>query len=156
MKVHTRHAARAERGFTLVETSIAMIAMMVVGLGAASLFTWAVTYNKGAAARELASGLAQQRMERLRTVPFDSATRNLAHTAGGLGATVAAGVTEAGVTNGGRTFDVTTTIENLATDGAGAPTLKRVTIRVVPADSAVALGGVTLQTLRATSVKGTF
>lgn len=147
-----------ERGFTLVETSIALVVMMVVGLAAASLFTWAVSYNTGAASRELATLLAQQRLERLRTIPFDADTRNLAVAAGGLGATAAAGVTENNVQSGGLGFNVTTIIENVAFDTAGAPqpTLKRITVRVMPAGSALALGGVTLSTLRATSVKGTY
>lgn len=149
-----RPGVRGDRGFTLIETSIAMVVMMVVGLSAASLFTWAVTYNSGAAARELGGGLAQQRMERLRSIPFDSDTRNLAFTSGGLGATAAGGVTETNVLSGGRAFNVTTTIENLASDAAGAPTLKRITIRVVPAGAAPALGGVTISTLRSTLIRG--
>ncbi len=149
-----RPAARGDQGFTLIETSIAMVTMMVVGLAAASLFTWAVTYNSGAAARELGGILAQQRMARLRTIPFDADTRNLAFTSGGLGATAAAGVTETDVVSGGRAFNVTTTTENLASDAAGAPTLKRITIRVVPAGGAPALGGVTISTLRSTLIRG--
>ena len=144
-----------QRGFTLIETSIAMLVMMVVGLGAASLFTWAVTYNSGAAGRELATLLAQQRMERLRTIPFDADTRSLVFTAGGLGAT--AGVTETDVLSGGIAFNVTTIIEDLTLDAAAtpAPTLKRITVQVVPAGATLALGGVTLTTLRATGLRGT-
>ena len=158
MKDSTRHESGGQRGFTLVETSIAMVVMMVVGLGAASLFAWAVTYNAAAAGRELAGILAQQRMERLRTIPFDSDTRNLAFTAGGLGATAANGVTETDVASGGRSFTVTTTIDDVAFDTAPtpAPTLKRITVRVVPEGVAPALGGVTLSTLRATAIKGTY
>jgi len=152
MKDSTRRGA--ERGFTLIETSVAMVVMLVVGLAAASLFTWAVTYNTGAAARELAGLLAQQRMERLRTIPFDQDTRDLALGAGGLGATDADGDTEATVMSGGQPFDVTTIVEDIADDAAGNPTIKRITVRVVPAGAAPALGGVTLVTLRTTAARG--
>lgn len=148
-------AGGGERGFTLVETSIAMVLMMVAALGAASLFTWAVGYNSGAASRQLATLLAQQRIERLRAVTFDSTTRNLAVTAGGLGATAAAGVVENNVMSGGRPFTVTTIIENIASDTASPaqPTVKRITVRVMPTVGP-ALGGVTLVTLRTTVVRG--
>jgi type II secretory pathway pseudopilin PulG len=151
-----RAANGGERGFTLIETSIAMVVMMVVGLATASLFTWAVTYNSSAASRELATQLAQQRVERLRTIPFDADTRNLAYAAGGLGATAAAGVVENNVMSGGRPFNVTTLIENIATDPTGAPTLKRITITVMPTGAGPTLGGVRLVTLRTTTHKGTF
>lgn len=143
-----------QRGFTLIETSIAMVVMLVVGLAAASLFTWAVTYNSGAANRDLATLLAQQRMEWLRTIPFDADTRDLALGSGGLGATAAGGVTETSVMSGGQPFDVTTTVVDVLDDPAGAPVLKRITVRVMPSGAGPALGGVTLVTLRATTVKG--
>ena len=156
----SRRAARpgSERGFTLVETSLAMVLMMIVGLASASLFTWAVNYNQGAASRELAGLLAQQRLERLRTVPFDSTTRNLPLANGGLGATVAAGVDEANVMSGGRPFNVNTRIENIAFDTLPAPqpTLKRITVTVTPTGSGARLGVVRLTTLRTTLIKGTY
>jgi len=151
-----RPAARGERGFTLVETSVAMVVMMVAALGAASLFTWAVGYNTGATSRQLATLLGQQRVERLRAVTFDSTTRHLAVTAGGLGATAPAGVVENNVMSGGRPFTVITIIEDIAFDSATPPqpTLKRITVRVMPSGAGPALGGVTLVTLRSTVVKG--
>lgn len=148
-------AGRGERGFTLIETSIAMVTMMVAVLGAASLFTWAVSYNSGATSRQLATLLAQQRIERLRAVTFDATTRHVAVAAGGLGATVAAGVVESNVMSGGRPFTVTTIIEDIAFDTAipAQPTIKRITVRVMPTVGP-ALGGVTLVTLRTTVVRG--
>jgi hypothetical protein len=54
-----------EQGFTLLETSIALVVMMVVTLATGSLFVYAVNYNSGAgdrsaamtAARSLRSGM---------------------------------------------------------------------------------------------------
>lgn len=150
-------AADGQRGFTIIETSIAMLVMMVVGLGAASLFVWAVTYNASATDRDLATLLAEQRVERLRTIVFDPDTRNLSVSSGGLGATAAAGVTENNVMSGDRPFTVNTRIENIAFDASSTPqpTLKRITVRVTPAGVAPDLGGVTITTLRATTVRGT-
>src|SRR5207302_2192034 len=59
------------RGFTLLETSIALVVMMVVTLGTASLFVYAINYNDGSNDQALALAIAQQRMERLRRTPFD-------------------------------------------------------------------------------------
>ncbi len=66
------HAA----GFTLLETAIAMIVMMVVGLGATSLFIYAVRHNSGGNDRSLALALAQQRLEDLRGMAFTDAALN--------------------------------------------------------------------------------
>lgn len=59
-----------EKGFTLIETSIAMLVMLVVGLGASSLFLYAVRNNRGGAQRSLAMAIAQQRIEDLRNVDY--------------------------------------------------------------------------------------
>ena len=65
-------AARAgERGFTILETVIAMIVMMTVGLGASALFLYSISNNSAATARSQALAIAQQEMERLRSVDFD-------------------------------------------------------------------------------------
>lgn len=150
----TRRRA-GEQGFTLIETSVALVVMMIVGLGAASIFSFAINYNTGASDRQLAMGVAQNRMEWLRTIPFDSTTRSKAYTLGGLASTGANGVTET-FTNGGRSYSVVTTITDLDSDPAGNPTLKRITIRVTPLGAGVVLGSVTVSTIRATVIKGTF
>jgi Tfp pilus assembly protein PilV len=142
-----------QEGFTLIETTVAMVVMMIVGLGAASLFFFAINYNTGANDRQLAMGVAQQQMEWMREIRFDSDTRNVALTAGGLKATDANGIKKT-VTNGGRSYTVVTHITDIATDADGQPTLKRVTVQVSPQASSAALGAVTLTTLRATTVKG--
>ncbi|HEV2799416.1 MAG TPA: prepilin-type N-terminal cleavage/methylation domain-containing protein [Pyrinomonadaceae bacterium] len=65
-----------EKGFTLIETSIAMLVMLVVGLGASSLFLYAVRNNRGGAQRSLAMAIAQQRIEDLRNVDYTDARLN--------------------------------------------------------------------------------
>jgi type II secretory pathway pseudopilin PulG len=67
MKGHSTNAS----GFTLIETAIAMVVMMVVGLGATSLFFYAVRSNSGSEGRSQALAIAQQRLEDLRTVAFN-------------------------------------------------------------------------------------
>lgn len=154
-------AARVrERGFTLIETSIALIVMMVAALAAGSLFVYAVNYNTGATDRELSMNVAQQQIERLRNIPFDATTRNLAVASGGLGATCTSsatctdGVTST-VNSGGRPYTVLTTINDVQISG-GVPVLKRITVRVTPGSTSVsALGSVTVTTMRATVIKGT-
>ncbi|HEY1402981.1 MAG TPA: type II secretion system protein [Pyrinomonadaceae bacterium] len=59
-------------GFTLIETTVAMLVMMVVGLGASSLFLYSVRYNSGASQRSVAMAVAQQRLEVLRGVDYNA------------------------------------------------------------------------------------
>jgi prepilin-type N-terminal cleavage/methylation domain-containing protein len=60
-----------QRGFTLIETSVALLIMMVAGLSIASVFAYAASYNKGANGRASAQALAQRQMEFLRKTDFD-------------------------------------------------------------------------------------
>ncbi|HEV2879962.1 MAG TPA: type II secretion system protein [Pyrinomonadaceae bacterium] len=54
------------QGFTLIETTVAMLVMMIVGLSATSLFFYSVRNNSGASQRSVAMAVAQQRLEVLR------------------------------------------------------------------------------------------
>ena len=110
----------AIRGFTLLETVIAMLVMTVVGLGVASAFFYAVSNTANAADREMAMAVAQQRLEQLRSVAFTDATMNAISTPA---------VTT--VTRAGRTFSITTTIAD-ANVIAGQAALKTITIKVIP------------------------
>jgi type II secretory pathway pseudopilin PulG len=67
MKGHSTNA----RGFTLIETTIAMVVMMVVGLGATSLFLYSIRNNSGGDNRSQALAIAQQRLEELREVAYN-------------------------------------------------------------------------------------
>jgi Tfp pilus assembly protein PilV len=61
---------KSERGFTLIETSIALVVLMVAALAIAALFSYAINYNSGAYERTLALAIAQKRMEKLRKGSF--------------------------------------------------------------------------------------
>lgn len=129
-----------ERGFTMIETAIALVVMMIVGLGAASLFFFAAQNNLGANDRELAMAVAQKRMEWLRSMPLDATATSTAYSYpnGGLKATSVNGVSET-TTSAGRSYRVVTTItdvdtdqDNTATSNAIPATMKIITIRVTP------------------------
>lgn len=68
-----RQRMNNQNGFTLIETTVAMLVMMVVGLGATSLFLYSVRYNSGASQRSIAMAIAQQRLETLRSVDYNAA-----------------------------------------------------------------------------------
>lgn len=136
-----------EDGFTLIETSIALVVMMVVGLGAASLFFYALGANSTARDRELSMAVAQQQMERLRNTQFSS-----------LEATVTAiGGANKTEVSAGRSYDVSTTI---AQTFAGNATQKTITVQVTPRGDTVltgitrVFGGVTLVTVRSSNGVG--
>src|SRR2546423_10296165 len=110
-----------DRGFTLLETSIALVVMMVVTLGTASLFVYAINYNNGSNDQSLALAIAQQRMERLRRTPFYDSNLTTASS------------TET-VTSAGRRYTVLTTICSTS-DCGGSATLKVITVQVTPHNS---------------------
>lgn len=134
---------RGELGFTLMETTIALLILMVVGLGAASLFFYAATNTSTASDRQLAMAVAQQRIEEMRAVLFTDLTA----TAG----------TATNVTSAGRPYLVNTVITD-STVVAGKPTLKTITVRVTPQGAgpgwsrnvASLFGSVTITTQRST------
>jgi Tfp pilus assembly protein PilV len=151
-----------QQGFTLLEAAIALVVLMIIGLGIASLFTYAIQANGRADDRELAMAIAQKRMEWLRTIPFNTQTRAVAfsYPNGGLAATATAGVTE-NVTNAGRPYVVNTVISDLSTvpvgkPDAGAVTLKRIQVSVTPAGAQTAFETVTVATQRSTQVTGSY
>jgi len=148
--IDRRKLRAVESGFTLLETTIAMLVMTVVGLGVASAFFYAVSNTANAADREMAMAVAQQRLEQLRSVAFTDATMN---------ATSTPAVTT--VTRAGRTYSITTTIAD-ANVIAGQATLKTITIKVIPQASSQSwttttnslFGSVTLVTKRSAQLLG--
>ena len=156
-----RSKAAGQRGFTLLEAAIALVVLMVIGLGVASLFTYAVSANARADDRELAMAIAQERMEWLRTIPFTTQTREVpyAYAEGGLESTDEDGVTDTAF-SAGRTYTVVTIIEDLSFVPDGNPdedatTLKRITVSVTPEKGGV-FDTITLTTLRSTQVVGIY
>jgi len=154
--------SRRQQGFTLLEAAIAMVILMIVVLGIASLFTYAIRANGSADDRELSMAVAQKRLEWLRTIPFTTQTRHVAYSYpnGGLEATSTSGVAET-VTNAGRSYTVRTVIQNLSVvptgnPDAGEPTLKSIQVSVTPLGAATAFESVTITTQRSTQVTGTY
>lgn len=107
-----------ERGFTLIETSIALVVMMIIALAVASLFVYAIKYNSGANDRLISLAIAQQRMERLRKTPFTDAV-------------FSTDTTTETVTNASRTYNIVTTVCSTSTCG-GSSSLKLITVQVAP------------------------
>ena len=152
----------AQRGFTVLEAAIALVILMIIGLGIASLFTYSIQANGKADDRELAMTIAQKRMEWLRQIPFTTQTRGVAYSFpnGGLAATATAGVSET-VTNAGRSYTVNTVISDLnfvpvGQPDAGACTRKRIQISVTPARATTNFETVTVSTQRTTQVVGSY
>ena len=137
-----RHPAGAsEQGFTLIETSIAMMIMMVAGLAVAGLFTYSIRYNTGGTERAVAISIAQQQIEQLRVVDFNDSSLNVS----------AATVLTPDITSNGRTYRVIRTVAGSNNNNSGNPTLKTITIQVAPMT-----GGfpVTLRSVRTSTTKG--
>ena len=139
--------AQGEEGFSLIEVCIALVIMMVVGLGAASLFFYAISANSTARDRELSMAVAQQQMERLRNTEFLDLETTVA-TIGGANKTEV---------SADRSYTVVTTIANTF---AGNDTQKTITVQVTPlGDTPLAgitgvFGGVTLVTVRSSTGVG--
>jgi prepilin-type N-terminal cleavage/methylation domain-containing protein len=142
-----------QAGFTLLETAISMVLMAIVGLGIAGLFTYAANSTSNAADREMATAVAQQRMEQLRSVAFLDSSLN---------ATSASGVTTT-VTRLGRQYSVNTTISDSAIVNS-VPALKTITVKVTPVSASAKwagevntiFGSVTLVTTRAAQQVGPY
>jgi hypothetical protein len=100
-------------------------------------------------------------MEWFRTIPFTRDTRHQAYSYpnGGLGATSAEGVVET-VTNAGRTYVLTTIVQDVSfvPNGApdqGEPTVKRIQLSVTPAGAASS-ATISISTQRSTSIVGIY
>ena len=104
---------RQERGFTLLETATALLVMMIGGLGICAVFAYAIENNTGSRDRAAAIAVAQQQMERFRSLIFTDTA-------------LTAGTSTANVESAGRTYRVRTTIANTTTS------LKTITIEVTP------------------------
>jgi Tfp pilus assembly protein PilV len=142
---------RAEAGFTILETVIALCVTLVVGLGAIGLFLFAASFNAGASDRARALAVAQQTMEELRTKNYGDASLEAGQTTTTL---VARGSDEEGVADL-RSFNVEKRVENDPTaTPAGRQKKITVTVRPVAVDGRFSPGGVTLVMVRSSLVLG--
>ena len=109
-----------EQGFTLIETSIALVVMMVVALSMSSLFMYSFQNNVGGNDRALAMAVAQRQVEQLRSVGFDDAT-------------LAAGTTTLPtITVANRDYRVVRTITDETNSNGTLKKLKKISISVTP------------------------
>ena len=113
---HLQPGCDGEQGFTIIEATIAMVLMMIVALGCASLFSFSIYNNSGGSDRAVCLALAQQAMEGLRGATFNGTTTDARLNAGT--------VVQNGVIRDNRTFRITKTIVNTSS------TLKTITITV--------------------------
>jgi Tfp pilus assembly protein PilV len=121
-KAHPRKAGTGpsdESGFSILETSIALVLMAIVGLGASALFFYAARNTVTAGDRDLAMAVAQQKLEQLRNVTFTDAS--LSATAG----------TTTTISRADRNYSVLITITDSNVVN-GAATSKLITVRVTP------------------------
>lgn len=111
--------ASREGGFTLMEVIVALSMMLVAGLGVGSVFLYSMSNNTGSGERSLAMAVAQQRVERLRSVNFDLVASE-----------------NATVVSAGRSYTVVTTVTVEDTDADdGKDTLKNIVVQVTPQNS---------------------
>jgi Tfp pilus assembly protein PilV len=119
MRTHKNKTANGQGGFTLVETSIAFVVMMVAALACSSLFVFSINNNVGGSERAMSMGIAQQQLEQLRSVDYEDATLN-------------DGTTDFTVNTGGRTYNVQRVVASDTNANNTPKKLKRITITVTP------------------------
>lgn len=147
MKAKLQTANKKQQGgFTLVETTVSMVVMMVAGLAISSLFVFSMQNNVGGNERALAMAVAQQHLEQLRSVTFEDASLNV-------------GTATTTVTSGEKTYTVVRTITDETNGNGSSKQLRKITIVVTPQ------GGtrgnwtripVTLVSIRSTLAPGSF
>jgi Tfp pilus assembly protein PilV len=143
--VRNTDQAKGQRGFTLVETSISMVVMMIAGLAVSSLFVYSLQNNVGGGERALAMAVGQQQLEQLRSVTYEDAS-------------LAVGTVTSSLKNGERGYTVTKTITEELNNDNSSKQLKKITIVVTPTDGAPAWtrSSVTLVSLRSSLASGSY
>jgi Tfp pilus assembly protein PilV len=119
MKIRTpkKETANGQGGFTLIETSISMVVMMVGALACSSLFVFSMQNNVGGSERALSMAVAQQQLEQIRSVSYEDITLD-------------AGTTSFTVNSGGRTYNVQRVVANETNPDNSPKQLKKITITV--------------------------
>ena len=121
MKTKTPKTQNTEgqRGFTIIETTIASLVMMVGALAMSSLFVFSTHNNVGGSERALAMAVAQQQLEQIRSVSYEDAT-------------LTAGTTDLTTSSGGRDYTVQRVVADEMNADNSPKQLKRITITVTP------------------------
>jgi Tfp pilus assembly protein PilV len=133
-----------ERGFTIIETTIASLVMLVGALAVSSLFLFSTQNNIGGSERAMAMAVAQQQLEQIRSASYEDTTLNV-------------GTTNATVTNGGRPYTVQRVVANETNADGSAKQLKKITIRVTPQSAPNWISTtVELVTMRSTLASGSY
>jgi Tfp pilus assembly protein PilV len=101
------------RGFTLIETCIALVLLMIILSGVAPLCVYAIKYNSAAAIRAGALTVAQRKLEQLRATSFTSCASS-------------SEVLSVGPTTGSQTYTVDVTVTDVSA------TMKNIKIVVTP------------------------
>ena len=128
MKTQTPKNKKGQQGFTLMETSIAMVVMMVGALGIASLFVFSTQNNVGGSERALAMAVAQQQLEQLRSVSYEDTTLAVGTTT----ATVRSAEQNSTVQSAEQNYTVERTVAQETNANGSDKELKKITIRVTP------------------------
>ena len=136
---------KGQRGFTIVETTIASLVMMVGALAMSSLFVFSTHNNVGGSERALAMAVAQQQLEQIRSVSYEDAT-------------LTAGTTDLTTRSGGRDYTVQRVVADEMNADNSPKQLKRITITVTPGGTGVnwTRTPVVLVTFRSTITAGNF
>ena len=116
-KMTARH--ENEGGFTLIETSISMVVMMVGALAVSSLFLFSMQNNVGGGERALAMAVAQQQLEQIRSVTYEDTSLDV-------------GTTDSTVRSGERNYTVQRTVANETNTDGSPKQLKKITVTVTP------------------------
>ena len=147
MKTQTpkNNSTNGERGFTLIETTIASLVMLVAALACSSLFVFSVQNNVGGSERALAMAVAQQQLEQIRSVAYEDSTLDI-------------GTTTSTVTSSARNYEVQRTVAAETNSDNTAKNLKRITITVTPQSTGQnwTRTSVVLVTFRSTLANGSY
>ena len=112
-------------GFTILETVIAFLLLMIVSLGIASLFTFSIYNNSGGIDRASSLSTAQQALEALRNAQFSSAATS---------ASLKGGTYVQNVVRDQRKFTLTIVVDDdpstPAIDVNSSTTIKKITVTV--------------------------
>lgn len=116
--------ARSQKGFTLIETTVALVIILIALLGVAHSFTYAIMHNAGNTSRAQALAILQQEVETLRAAKW---------TSNGIDASLVGGpmrTTTISSTNGGAfAIDVTVDDDPFSNTSVDATTqLKEITV----------------------------